>query len=1424
MLARAAQRKLRNDALRSHAHELTLPWLCPAMLRRTAPLSTRAAYPQPADSRRPRRTAALPRHDTRSLATAAELQPPPSPPSPSPFHGFMQAWGSRVQPPELARLSPWDASNPLVLRDPLSVPRYVQPRAGVNIGSDAVELYQNLYACLRVGRFERAEMILGRLRGLYAPTAPELVDAHNIYLQTLFEHAQQDPKPDSMAELEDWYEAEMESNGVPPNAQTFVTLLRGAMNFLDEAAYEPVVRRFLAMAADMGEDVLEDINYSPEFSDEEWDVLIRAQPDAFEEPPRIDEVHEQLVNEPEARKTLMNYGIFTDVTQKIKPVEQKGLGLDSLRQALAIFQDSRSVPYPDDMEGTREEKDLAYAYARQLRLESDALQSAVTRWRLEDEKLVQMGVHGVMSSKSVQALMYNWYVALVPLFKKEIDHAKAVMAAPPQENYKDNAQAYGIWLERCKPEQLAALTVSRAIATGVGGDRTEGNAFKIANMTVRIGTDIMDYLNTDAQARRDAFLKKQRKQLRKDLINRLLKVEPAPQPTTPSSGQRVTPIEKTLIPIDVRTKMGAMALELLLKAATITITAEDPRTGETLTNNQAAFKHDVGFAQGKKIGFLVPHYMLVEKLRNESVQHIRPVSLPMVVKPKPWTSFEDGGYYTLPGRVVRQKAGDPAQRQYAQSAIENGDMNKVLAGLDVLGRVPWQINTTILNVMTQAWNNGEGIGGLVPEATGLERPEEPPNDASYAQRAKWGKELQQYENTKGGLHSQRCFQNFQLETARAFAEEKEIYFPHSVDFRGRAYPLPPMLNHIGSDVARGLLKFAYRKELGTVGLQWLKIHLANLYGYDKASLKEREQFAMDNLTEIYDSASHPLDGRRWWASAEDPWQCLACCMELKNALDSPDPTRYMSQLPVHQDGTCNGLQHYAALGGDHAGARQVNLEPSDRPQDIYTGVADLVKEMVAKDAAQGLTLANFINGHITRKVVKRTVMTNVYGVTFMGAKAQVEDELRSLFPNFKETSSVKSLGSVALYIAFKIFEALGKIFNGAQDIQHWLGECGSRITTSLTADQVKRIGERDLGEAFRYDSDYQQPEKVGKQEAKRISKHLESFKTSIIWTTPRKMPIVQPYRKDTVKTIKTKLQSITLAKRAPTDAVDKRKQLQAFPPNFIHSLDATHMTLSALKCNEMGLDFAAVHDSFWTHACDIPSLNVILRDAFVRMHSEDIIQRLAEEFKARYAGAMYPAGIYSHSEVGTKIRQWRVDWYRSQGKWVTKNAQDAPFAELAMEAQRMRLLASDDPEEVKQGQQIVTPTSIWLETSDPKSLSFSRTNTLGETGDKRVKKSKFTNMTHAVADREAEVIAQSKAMAAEATAQADDPHSALAQSPLDITDLDPTELSSATEKKTRQRSADGGTISVWLPLTVPPVPKKGGWDVSRLRESKYFFS
>lgn len=1271
---------------------------------------------------------------------------------------------------------------------------------------------------------ERATAIVERITKLYDASAPEVVQAHNIFLQAMVELAEQNPTPTSMTEIEEWYDAHVVGNSIKPNAETFIPLLRASINFLEGEQMTTSVRKYLAMARDCSPDVIPGINDSGEFSDSEWDTLIRCQPDDYKEPPPLSQQDFKL-STPAGYASLIEHGLLPDPTLNIKPQKQKGKGLETLKNSLAIFEPNKHVAYPHEMEGTKEEKDLAYAYMRQVQLETDSINAALERWKADEEKLQEMGIHGVLKSKPVQALMWNWYSALVPQLKKEFELTNAVLSKPSKDNMRDDRHVYGTYLEQSSPETIAALTVSRVLQScAQRAHDGAANVVKISQITSAIGRDIEDDINQGFKRRRALLLKKQRKHSRKALISTLARrpqeTEQIPQRAR-AQNHTLDSFPREAFPNTVKTRLGALALECFLQSATITLTTEDPKTGKRLSSTQPAFRHQNDFIQGKRVGYIEGHHEVMAKLRNEPVNGVVTTKLPMVFEPKLWSSFDDGGYYTQRDSVVRAKGTDPSQRAYAESAIANGDMDKVLKGLDVLGKVPWQINGEVFKVMAEAWNAGEDIAGMVPEESKLERPPEPGPDATTEERFKWSKKVKAYENAVAGYHSQRCFQNFQLEIARAFLNEKKIYFPHSVDFRGRAYPVPPLLNHIGADFARGLLKFANGKELGTVGLQWLKVHLANLYGYDKASLREREQFSMDHLSDIYDSATNPLSGRRWWTKAEDPWQCLACCIELKNALDSPDPTRFLSQLPVHQDGTCNGLQHYAALGGDHAGASQVNLEPADRPQDIYTGVADLVKGMVAKDAANGDVMARFVDGKITRRVVKRTVMTNVYGVTFMGAKLQVWDELKDIFPDFEETSEIRNLEQPALYIAHKIFAALGRIFNGAQEIQTWLGECGQRITTSLSREQIDKIRGHIEGKPIAYDSKYKTPRKISSAYHKKLLQSIESFKTSIIWTTPLRMPVVQPYRKDDLVHVKTKIQSITTAKSSANHVVDKRKQLQAFPPNFIHSLDASHMLLSALKCSEMGLDFAAVHDSFWTHAADIPNLSIILRDTFVRMHSEDIIGRLAAEFKTRYAGAMYRARIARSSPVGAKIVQWRINQLSSRTYTAMATAS---MKEVALEAKRLELLNSEDAEKRKEGEAMVTPTSIWLANQDPDSIKSDRVPLLGEANGRRSKKSDKLHQKVLAAETDA-IKDELEASGIEpADLEGDIDNAALEETDADA--LETEDIAEAADGPARKTKSFAGSnaIHVWLPLTFPPVPEKGSWDVNRLRDSKYFFS
>ena len=126
--------------------------------------------------------------------------------------------------------------------------------------------------------------------------------------------------------------------------------------------------------------------------------------------------------------------------------------------------------------------------------------------------------------------------------------------------------------------------------------------------------------------------------------------------------------------------------------------------------------------------------------------------------------------------------------------------------------------------------------------------------------------------------------------------------------------------------------------------------LSNMYRADKMSFDGRAQFADDNMDNIRAAVDDPFGENEWWREFDDPFQGIATCHEIVKAIDSGDPENYMCNLPVHMDGSCNGLQHYAALGLDKGGGKAVNLCVADKPQDVYIGVMHEVVKRVAADA------------------------------------------------------------------------------------------------------------------------------------------------------------------------------------------------------------------------------------------------------------------------------------------------------------------------------------------------------------------------------------------------------------------------------------------------------------------------------------------
>lgn len=82
-----------------------------------------------------------------------------------------------------------------------------------------------------------------------------------------------------------------------------------------------------------------------------------------------------------------------------------------------------------------------------------------------------------------------------------------------------------------------------------------------------------------------------------------------------------------------------------------------------------------------------------------------------------------------------------------------------------------------------------------------------------------------------------------------------------------------------------------------------------------------------------------------------------------------------------------------------------------------------------RDAAAGNEIAKELEGKVTRKVVKQTVMTIVYGVTFIGGRLQIERQLKDLGLE----GNVLFKGSY--YMVNKVFASIGEMFTAARGIQ-----------------------------------------------------------------------------------------------------------------------------------------------------------------------------------------------------------------------------------------------------------------------------------------------------------------------------------------------------------------------------------------------------
>nr|CAD7259066.1 unnamed protein product [Timema shepardi] len=575
-----------------------------------------------------------------------------------------------------------------------------------------------------------------------------------------------------------------------------------------------------------------------------------------------------------------------------------------------------------------------------------------------------------------------------------------------------------------------------------------------------------------------------------------------------------------------------------------------------------------------------PHPVLARLFRGAAQEELvfDVTNVPMLTPPLPWSSMNSGGYLLARANLIRLPFQAVQQWHRLKEAPEK-ELYPSLDSLNQLGAVPWTINEPLLDVITEVFNSGGSQRLDIPEPPSACPPPGAINpEMSKMERFEAYRQRMALRRQKAEMYSLWCDTLYRLSLANHF-RKRVFWLPHNMDFRGRVYPCPPHLNHLGSDMARAIICFFRGEPLGPKGMDWLKIHLVNLTGLKKKnSESERLQYAQELIPDILDSADRPLTGDMWWAKSECPWQTLAVCMEIARAMRSGDPEAYVCHFPVHQDGSCNGLQHYAALGRDSVGAESVNLTPAVKPQDVYSRVAALVEREREKDALEGLELAKVLEGFVRRKVIKQTVMTTVYGVTRFGARLQIAKQLKDI-----EDFPKEFVWPASTYLVMKTFESLQEMFTSTKEIQDWFTEC-ARLISQVCGQNVE-------------------------------------------WVTPLGFPVVQPYNRFN-KLVAPQLQAKKLQEHYNMDMFERPnvvKQKNAFPPNYIHSLDSTHMMLTSLFCERRGITFVSVHDCFWTHPSAVDVMNRICREQFVALHSQPILEDLSRFMVKKFS--------YSDSEL-----------------------------------------------------------------------------------------------------------------------------------------------------------------------------------------------
>ena len=593
-----------------------------------------------------------------------------------------------------------------------------------------------------------------------------------------------------------------------------------------------------------------------------------------------------------------------------------------------------------------------------------------------------------------------------------------------------------------------------------------------------------------------------------------------------------------------------------------------------------------------RVKFLEPTQALLDTYRYNAdyISQFITDRTPTIIKPKKWDDLSHGGYYGAMAkrlhfmRISHIVGKTKVVKSYIKK-IRDVDLSKIYKAVNAIQETPYRINKDMYEVIEAIINQGGGIAGIAS----MEPHEPEPTRKFKETKQEYGKRFHDWLEIELSRRSKaiRALRLFRY--AKDFKEYDNIYFPCNIDFRGRIYPIP-LFNHQGDDFMKSLIIYSNPVPLtDSQDIELLYWQGANLWGNDKVSHSEQVEWVKTHHSNIVDSARNPLD-YLWWTEADEPLQFLAWCMEYVKSLEYYEEFKtyegYSCPLVIAYDGTCSGLQHYSAILRDEVGGSAVNLVDHERPADIYQQVADKVLKIVEKDAMSGTldevqkeevgggqrvhfgtrSMAQAWLAHgVTRKVVKRNVMTLAYGSGQYGFQEQIYEDTTKGNIHFKRFEK-----PCAKYMAKLVW----------QEVQ----------TTVVSATE-------------------------GMKYLKALAKVLTKHGLPVNWWTPLGLPVQQQYLKLVQKSFRTRFGDMVSWRGyyqdvADDESLDANGQKNGIAPNFIHSLDSTHLMMVV---NEAGLsNYTTIHDSFGTSLGEARHLQVVIREQLYKLYTE---HSPIEEFK-----------------------------------------------------------------------------------------------------------------------------------------------------------------------------------------------------------------